>query len=226
MNKKTMAVILALAVLLAGLFMYMTKAEAATGESVQKYYAYKVAFYTTNFTVYQYLKERGFRVIYKNNEETPASKQPQPAPQPKPQPKPKPQPAPASGLTADEQQMVSLVNQERAEAGLKQLTVDMRLVKSARVKSSDLVNSNYFAHTSPKGTTPWDLIHAQGVSYSRAGENLAGAASVDRAHTSLMNSQGHRANILNPNFTHIGIGIVDGGPYGKMFTQHFAQIKN
>ena len=58
-----------------------------------------------------------------------------------------------------------------------------------------------------------------------AGENLAGAPTVERAHSGLMNSPGHRANILNPNFTHVGIGIVDGGPYGKMYTQTFIGIK-
>lgn len=65
------------------------------------------------------------------------------------------------------------------------------------------------------------MMKAEGISYKTAGENLAGAPSVDHAHTSLMNSAGHRRNILNPAFTHIGIGIINGGPYGMMFTQMF-----
>jgi uncharacterized protein YkwD len=65
-------------------------------------------------------------------------------------------------------------------------------------------------------------MRSQGVHYRYAGENLAGAPTVERAHTGLMNSQGHRANILNPNYTRIGVGVIDGGRYGKMFTQHFA----
>ena len=126
-----------------------------------------------------------------------------------------------NGLTADEQKMINLVNQERTSRGLPALKVDMTLVKTARMKSSDMIKNGYFAHQSPTYGSPFDLMKSQGVTYRYAGENLAGASSVERAHTNLMNSPGHRANILNPNFTHIGIGIIDGGPYGKMFTQHF-----
>lgn len=212
MNKKVIAVILALAVLFGGLFMLLNKAEAATGGTYV--YKYKIVFYTTNYKIYEYLNDRGFNVIFRGEA-------PKPAPQPEqPQPQPE-QPAPVNGLTADEQKMVSLVYQERVKAGLKPLEVDMRLVKSARVKSQDMITNNYFAHNAPDGTTPWDLMKAQGVTYRMAGENLAGAPTVDMAHTNLMNSQGHRANILKPEYTHLGIGIVDGGKYGKMFTQHF-----
>jgi len=65
------------------------------------------------------------------------------------------------------------------------------------------------------------MMKAYGVTYRTAGENIAGNQSVQAAHTALMNSSGHRANILNPNYTHVGIGIVEGGPYGMMFTQMF-----
>lgn len=126
-----------------------------------------------------------------------------------------------SGLTAQEKQMIDLVNQERTSRGLPALKVDLTLVKTARMKSNDMIQNNYFAHQSPTYGSPFDLMKSQGVSYRYAGENLAGAASVQSAHTNLMNSPGHRANILNANFTHIGIGIIDGGSYGKMFTQHF-----
>jgi len=126
-----------------------------------------------------------------------------------------------NGLTAEEQQMINLVNRERASRGIPELKVDMDLVKTARMKSRDMVENNYFAHQSPTYGSPFDLMRSQGISYRLAGENLAGAPSVESAHRNLMNSPGHRANILNPNFTHVGIGIVDGGPYGKMFTQHF-----
>jgi uncharacterized protein YkwD len=64
-------------------------------------------------------------------------------------------------------------------------------------------------------------MKAQGITYRYAGENLAGADTVERAHTNLMNSAGHRANILNPNFTKIGVGVVHGGPYGLMISQEF-----
>ncbi|MBY6277600.1 CAP domain-containing protein, partial [Symbiobacterium thermophilum] len=65
------------------------------------------------------------------------------------------------------------------------------------------------------------MMKAYGVSYRTAGENIAGNQSVQAAHTALMNSSGHRANILNASYTHVGIGIVEGGPYGMMFTQMF-----
>ena len=147
---------------------------------------------------------------------------PRPEPKPDPKPAPKPQPDPA-GLSADEARMLKLVNQEREERGLKPLQVDMAVTAEARKKSRDMIDKNYFGHTSPTYGTPFEQMSRAGISYRAAGENLAGAPTVDRAHTSLMNSAGHRANILNPIYTHVGIGIVDGGPYGKMYTQMFIQ---
>lgn len=146
---------------------------------------------------------------------------PTPAPTPTPAPKPAPTPTPTQGITAEEQQMVNLVNAERAKAGLSALQVDLQLTKLARLKSQDMITYNYFSHTSPTYGSPFDMMNKNGVTYRTAGENLAGNQTVQAAHTALMNSEGHRANILNPNFTHIGIGIIDGGPYTKMFTQMF-----
>lgn len=149
---------------------------------------------------------------------------PQPVPQPQPQPLPQPQPEPGQpvqGLSADEQRMFNLVNSARASAGLRPLQIDMTLVKLARLKAQDMINKNYFSHTSPTYGSPFDMMRSYGVSYRYAGENLAGAPTVDSAHTNLMNSPGHRANILNSNFTKVGIGVVSGGPYGKMFVQMF-----
>ncbi len=171
----------------------------------------------------------------------PAVKQPQPTQQPTTKPPVTPQPQPpkqteqpkvqqqpstpqtqdTAGLTAAEQQMLNLVNQERAKAGLKPLQADAQLTKLARMKSQDMINRGYFDHNSPTYGSPFDMMKSYGVSYRTAGENIAGNRSVQAAHTALMNSSGHRANILNPNYTHIGIGIVEGGPYGMMFTQMF-----
>lgn len=117
--------------------------------------------------------------------------------------------------------MVDLVNQERTKAGLKPLAVDMRLVVLAREKAQDMIDKNYFSHQSPTYGSPFDMMKAAGVTYSYAGENIAGASTVDQAHTALMNSSGHRANILNVNYDHIGIGIIEGGPYGLMISQMF-----
>ncbi len=153
------------------------------------------------------------------NQPTPTpNSTPQPVPQPQPQPQPEQQ---VQGLNADEQKMLSLVNSARASAGLNPLQADMSLVKLARLKGQDMINKNYFSHTSPTYGSPFDMMKAAGVSYRYAGENLAGASTVDSAHTNLMNSPGHRANILKGSFTKVGIGVVNGGPYGKMFVQMF-----
>lgn len=146
---------------------------------------------------------------------------PKPQPQPKPQPDPKPQPSPGISLNADESRMFELVNQERAKNGLRAYKMDPELVKVARVKAQDMVNLGYFSHTSPTYGSPFDMMKRFGISYRTAGENLAGAPTVDRAHVNLMNSPGHRANILNSNFTNIGIGVVQGSPYGKIYVQMF-----
>lgn len=153
---------------------------------------------------------------------------PKPTPAPTPAPTPVPAPAPSSipsglptALTAMEQQMVNLVNQERVKQGLKPYEVDMRLVKAARMKSQDMIDNNYTSHISPTYGSPFDMLKSMGITYKTAGENIAGAGTVDRAHTNLMNSAGHRANILYPAFTKIGIGIIQGGPYGLMITQIF-----
>lgn len=146
---------------------------------------------------------------------------PAPTPAPTPTPTPTPTPAPVSGLTANEKLMLDLINQERAKAGAAPLQVDMRLVESARVKSKDMITNNYFSHTSPVYGSFSALIRKYAPDYTYLGENLAGNRQVGAAHTALMNSDGHRRNILNPNYKYIGIGIVEGGPYGMMFTQHF-----
>jgi uncharacterized YkwD family protein len=171
------------------------------------------------------------QAIYPGTSPTPQPPAPQPpapqppAPQPPaPQP-PAPQPSPSPLLTAEEAQMFNLVNQERVKMGLNELKIHEGLVKLARLKSKDMIDLGYFAHQSPTYGSPFDMMRRAGISFSYAGENLAGAPTVSRAHTALMNSPGHRANILNPNFTHLGIGIVDGGPYGKMFTQHFIGVR-
>ena len=117
--------------------------------------------------------------------------------------------------------MINLVNQERTKLGISPLAVDMRLVKIGRMKSLDMIKNNYFGHQSPVYGSPFDLMKAQGITYHAAGENLAGDSSVTDAHTQLMGSEGHRANILNPSFTKIGIGIISGGPYGLMISQEF-----
>ncbi len=120
-----------------------------------------------------------------------------------------------------ESMMLVLVNRERVKAGLKPLRHDPELVPVARAHSKDMFTRGYFAHNSPEGKDPFDRMNAAGIKFMAAGENLALAQTVEIAHTNLMNSPGHRANILNPSFGRVGIGILDGGFYGLMVSQEF-----
>jgi uncharacterized protein YkwD len=120
-----------------------------------------------------------------------------------------------------EARMLMMVNEERARAGLKPLAPDPEMTEVARKHSVDMFGRGYFAHISPEGRSPFDRMHEAGVGFTIAGENLALAPSLQIAHTGLMNSPGHRANILRPQFGRLGIGIVDGGWRGLMVTQNF-----
>lgn len=120
-----------------------------------------------------------------------------------------------------EAQMLDLVNRERAANGLSTLAPDPALTEVARRHSTDMFQRGYFSHYTPEGRDPFARIRAGGVSYLLAGENLALAPTLTIAHTGLMNSPGHRANILKPQFGRLGIGIMDGGFRGLMVTQNF-----
>ncbi|HKZ65579.1 MAG TPA: CvpA family protein [Chitinophagaceae bacterium] len=117
--------------------------------------------------------------------------------------------------------MLELVNKERAKEGLPALKADPAMTRVARAHSRDMFVRGYFAHNSPDGKTPFDRMRAAGVQFSAAGENLALAQTLEIAHTNLMNSPGHRANILHPAFGRLGIGILDGGFFGLMVSQEF-----
>ena len=95
------------------------------------------------------------------------------------------------------------------------------MTKLARAHSNDMFVRGYFAHNTPEGKNPFDRMKEARISYLAAGENLALAQTLEIAHTGLMNSPGHRANILNPAFGRLGIGIMDGGFYGLMISQEF-----
>jgi len=120
-----------------------------------------------------------------------------------------------------EQEVVKLVNAERAKAGLAALQEDWELSRVANYKSQDMHDKKYFDHTSPTYGTPFTMMKNFGISYQSAGENIAmGQRSAQEVVTAWMNSDGHRANILNKNYTHIGIGYVaDGNYWTQMFIQ-------
>ncbi|WP_277668465.1 CAP domain-containing protein [Caproiciproducens galactitolivorans] len=119
-------------------------------------------------------------------------------------------------------QVVQLVNQERAKAGLKALTVNSQLTKTATLKSEDMAKLNYFDHTSPTYGSPFDMMKQFGISYRTAGENIAmGQTSPQQVMQGWMNSSGHRANILNSSFTQIGVGIAKNAKGQYIWTQQF-----
>ena len=112
-----------------------------------------------------------------------------------------------SGLTADEAKAFQLLNADRAANGLPALKINTSLVRLAENYGQDMINRNYFSHYNPEGQSPFDRMKQAGISYSAAGENLAINSSVTAAETAFMNSSGHRANILNSNYTDVGIGV-------------------
>ena len=120
-----------------------------------------------------------------------------------------------------EKQMLDLVNQERRAAGLNALEPDPELTEVARKHSADMFSRGYFAHDTPEGLSPFDRMREANVRFITAGENLALAPTIPVAHTGLMNSPGHRANILRPQFGRVGIGVMDGGMRGLMISQEF-----
>lgn len=124
-----------------------------------------------------------------------------------------------SAVSAYEQKVVELTNQERAKNGLKPLTLDTALSKVARAKSQDMQSKGYFSHTSPTYGSPFDMMKKFGITYRSAGENIAmGQPTPEAVVKAWMNSEGHRANILNSGYTHIGVGHVASGNY---WTQMF-----
>jgi uncharacterized protein YkwD len=120
-----------------------------------------------------------------------------------------------------EAEMLMLINRERSAAGLKTLVADPALTEVARQHSADMFARGYFAHVSPDGRDPFDRIRSAHIPFNAAGENLALAPTLQIAHTGLLNSPGHRANILSKDFGRVGIGIMDGGMRGLMVSQEF-----
>lgn len=120
---------------------------------------------------------------------------------------------------AVEEQVASLVNKERAKEGLAPLTIDWELARVAKYKSQDMHDKKYFSHTSPTYGSPFEMMGNFGISYKSAGENIAkGQTSAAQVMEAWMNSSGHRANIMDAKFTHIGVGYVESGNY---WTQMF-----
>ncbi len=111
-------------------------------------------------------------------------------------------------------QVLNLVNKHRRENGLKELTLNSNLSDVAQIKAEDMKNNNYFSHTSPTYGSPFDMMKQFGISYKTAGENIAkGQKTPEAVVNAWMNSEGHRSNILNANYTQMGLGYTNGTVY-------------
>lgn len=121
------------------------------------------------------------------------------------------------------------VNMQRSQDGEQPLTINASLTASAQAKCADMIAKDYWAHDAPDGTTPWDFMKAQGIVYKTAGENLEfeGDNETDgQIVNAWMNSQEHRANILDASYDQVGYGICTGQDYaqfgsGYLVVQHF-----
>jgi uncharacterized YkwD family protein len=144
--------------------------------------------------------------------QAPAPNQGTPAPQ-------QPSAQPTTGIGKLALQVIDLTNAERKKNGLPPLKADAALSKVAQTKSNDMNAKNYFSHTSPTYGSPFDMMRDFGVTYKTAGENIAkGQPTAKDVVNAWMNSEGHRKNILSPNYTNIGVGFTETGNY---WTQMF-----
>ncbi len=112
-------------------------------------------------------------------------------------------------VLSTQQEILKLVNQERARQGLKGLELDWQVSRVAQYKSDDMAKNNYFSHQSPTYGSPFDMLKSFNVKYKSAGENIAkGQKTPQAVMTAWMNSSGHRANILGSSYTHLGVGYT------------------
>ncbi|WP_394232684.1 CAP domain-containing protein [Niallia oryzisoli] len=125
----------------------------------------------------------------------------------------------AASVGTFEEEVVRLVNAERAKQGLSPLQHRSDVKNVAEKKAMDMINSNYFSHTSPNYGSPFDMLKTFGISYRSAGENIAkGQRSPQEVMNAWMNSTGHRANILNSSYNAIGVGFYNGA-WVQLFIQ-------
>ena len=231
-KKAMLTVVAAAAVVMANPLLNKAHAATFTPTTQEKVYVYKASnMDEINSIIEKYLASLGMSVTQNT------VKQPTPTPAPAPTPDQTTQasttpvqqePAQAEttttsestySLSAYEQKVVDLTNQERAKNGLSALKVDLSLSKMARDKSQDMSTNHYFSHTSPTYGSPFEMMKKYGITYRYAGENIAmGQRTPEEVVTAWMNSEGHRKNILSPNFTSIGVGYVADGNY---WTQEF-----
>lgn len=116
-----------------------------------------------------------------------------------------------------------LLNKDRSANGLSPLTLDPELCRIARAKSQDMKDNRYFAHTSPTYGSASQMLKTFGYSFLAVGENIAHHATVEKSQAAFMSSEGHRRNILSPNWTKVGIGVVTDAQGFVYVTQLFVR---
>lgn len=120
-----------------------------------------------------------------------------------------------------ESEMLAMVNTERTSRGIAPLVSNIQLQTLGENYAQEMLRRGYFSHYTPEGLSPFDRMNNAHISFTYAGENLAFSANVQLAMQGLMNSTGHRENILSKNYHKVGIGVIDAGIYGEMFVQEF-----
>ena len=124
-------------------------------------------------------------------------------------------------LTADENKLLSLINEERKKNNLPNLEIDKDLQNVAKLKADDLVKNNYFSHISPTYGTPFEMLKSNNISYKTASENIAGNSDITSAVNSWLSSESHKNNILSRDYNYTGIAVVDSIAYGKIIVELF-----
>ncbi|HLD35047.1 MAG TPA: CAP domain-containing protein, partial [Patescibacteria group bacterium] len=118
-----------------------------------------------------------------------------------------------------EAEILSYTNASRAESGVPALSLNSKLNQAAKLKAQDMIADDYFAHTAPDGTKPWEFLKQAGYSYAAAGENLAmDFTEASSVHVAFMNSPSHKKNIVNGQYTEMGVAVIDGELQGHQTT--------
>ena len=128
-----------------------------------------------------------------------------------------------ASLSVQEQTAGNLLNNDRARYDLSPLAIDPALCRIARIKSEDMRDNQYFAHTSPTYGNVRQMLRQFGYSYSAAGENIAHHATIEKAQAAFLSSPGHRKNIMSSAYTKVGIGVARDKQGFVYLTQIFAR---
>ena len=126
-------------------------------------------------------------------------------------------------LTKEEEEFLNLINSNRVNNGLEELKVDSTIQNIARLKAADLEKNDYFSHNSPIYGNIDEMLKMFEVTYIDSGENIAGNRNLSGAVEAWMNSENHKANILNNNYNYTGVAVVDSKKYGKIFVEIFVR---